>query len=389
MTRLPVVSALFSNVTRFLKLESASGIVLGLAAIAATIVANSAFNPVYQAALSTKLGPLSVSGWINDGLMALFFFVVGMEIKYELIDGALNSFARASLPVFGAIGGMIVPALIFYSLNHSGPYAAGWGIPMATDIAFAIGVITVLGNRVPQALKIFLLALAIADDLGAIIVIALFYSSGVKLAYLGIAAGILALIYFISRRDVRWVPLHVLLGLAVWFFVHEAGVHATIAGCALGFLMPHDDNNPADPTPLNRWVSRLHPVVGFAIMPIFAFANAGVVFSGIPWSEAFTHPLVIGIGLGLAVGKTIGIFGVSMLAVKLGFAKLPEMVNKRALLGTAALGGIGFTMALFIAGLALKTNSAMNLAKVGIIGGSLLSAVIGVALLMSSRGRSA
>ncbi|HVK62234.1 MAG TPA: Na+/H+ antiporter NhaA [Bdellovibrionales bacterium] len=379
---MPSFSTIFSNIQKFWKLESASGFVLAAAAVIAIAIANSPLNDAYQRILSTAVGPLSVSHWINDGLMALFFFVVGMEIKYELIDGALNSVERAALPIVAAIGGMVVPAAIFLGFNLFKEHMHGWGIPMATDIAFAVGVMTVLGKRVPAALKVFLLALAIADDLGAVIVIAVFYTSGVKLMYLLAAVALLVVIRFAASREVRWVPLHILLGLAVWYLVHEAGVHATIAGCALGFLMPHDDMMPSDPTPLERWIHRLHPIVGFGIMPIFALANAGIVFSGIDWSGALTHPLVLGIAVGLAIGKPLGIFGASWLAIRFGIAKAPEGVRSSALLAAGCLGGIGFTMALFIAGLALKSEQAMILAKVGIIGGSIVSAALGAIILL-------
>ncbi|MES2963401.1 MAG: Na+/H+ antiporter NhaA [Bdellovibrionota bacterium] len=384
----PALRLVASNVQRFLALQSASGIVLACAALLAMVVANSSLGPLYRESLHVQLGPLTLEAWINDVLMAIFFFVVGMEIKFELSDGALASRDRAIFPVVAALGGMVAPALIYAAFNHGTDAASGWGIPMATDIAFAVGVLTLLGKRVPVALKVFLLALAIADDLGAVIVIAVFYSTGVKLLSL-LAAGVLcATIWWLAKKNVRQIPLHVALGAGLWFLVHDSGIHATIAGCALGFLMPHDDDNPDDETPLERWVARLHPVVGFAIMPIFAFANAGLSFEGLDWRAAFASPLVSGIGYGLFIGKPLGIFGFSWMAEKLGLARRPEGVGSLQLFGVACLGGIGFTMALFVSQLALRTEAVLELAKIGIIAGSLSSALVGLSiLLMASRRR--
>lgn len=378
--------ALRKNVRRFLALESASGIVLTVAAVLAMVVANSPYAEIYRAALHAKIGPLSVEHWINDLLMAVFFYVVGMEIKYELVDGALNSREKATLPVVAALGGMIVPAAIYLFFNGGTDVARGWGIPMATDIAFAVGVMTLLGKRVPVELKVFLLALAIADDLGAVIVIAAFYTSGVQLLPLAGAFALGFLIWFLAKKRVRSLPVALVLGGGLWFLVFRSGVHATIAGCALGFLMPHDDDDPNDPTPLERWVHRLHPIVGFAIMPIFAFANAGLSFEGLDWGVALTAPIVSGVSYGLLIGKPLGIFGFSWIAEKMGLASRPAGVSFAQLLGAACLGGIGFTMALFVSQLALTTPEARELAKIGIIKGSLVSAALGAVILwLSSR----
>lgn len=380
-----MLKTLFDSARSFLKLESASGIVLMAASLLALVLANSTFSSSYHEVLTLQLGPYSTATWINDGLMALFFFVVGMEIKHELMDGALASFDRAILPVVGAAGGMIVPAFVFLFFAGATEHAHGWGIPMATDIAFAVGVMALLGKRVPAQAKVFLLALAIADDLGAVLVIALFYSSGIHLLYLALAAGVTAAIYLLSKKNVRSVFVHLPLGVLLWWLVHHSGIHATIAGCALGFLMPNTDSNPDDPTPLERWVSRLHPVSGFVIMPIFALANAGLSFVVFDWNTLWTDRLISGISYGLLIGKPLGIFGASWLAVRFGLAKLPENVRYAHLFGAAALGGIGFTMALFVSGLALKTPEALELAKFGIVKGSLLSAALGVSVFIFLR----
>lgn len=377
----PTIEALARNVQRFLKFESASGVVLAVAAILAMFVANSRYADLYHSLLHANLGPLSVELWINDVLMAIFFYVVGMEIKHEISDGALASREKAMLPIVAALGGMVAPALIYAFYNSGTELSRGWGIPMATDIAFAVGVLSLLGKRVPVALKVFLLALAIADDLGAVIVIAVFYSSGIKLVSLIAAVALGALIWFLARKKIRSVPLHVGLAVVLWLLVFDSGIHATIAGCMLGFLMPNDDEAPEDPTPLERWVARLHPVVGFAIMPLFAFANAGLSFAGIDWEVALAAPLVSGISYGLLIGKPLGIFGFSWLCEKLGFVSRPEGVSLGQLFGVACLGGIGFTMALFVSRLALATPESQELAKIGIIKGSLLSAFVGSAVL--------
>jgi NhaA family Na+:H+ antiporter len=377
-----LLNQLFGGVLRFLRLEAASGILLLICAVMAMVIANSDLAHNYQNLLNTKIGFLSLSHWINDGLMAIFFFLVGMEIKHELTDGALASFDRAALPVCAAVGGMLAPAAIFLLLHPGGESQRGWGIPMATDIAFAVGVLTLLGRRVPTELKVFLLALAIADDLGAVLVIAFFYTSGLKLGSLAIAVLLFGMIWYLGRNHYRWIALNLPLGVAAWWFVHEAGVHATIAGCVLGFLMPHDDLNPNDPTPLERWVARLHPWVSFGIMPIFALANAGVALGDFSAEIIISEPLVNAVSFGLFLGKPIGIFLVSWIAIKVGLASLPRGVSLTMLLGAGALGGIGFTMALFIANLALPNPVDLDLAKIGIIKGSLLSAALGVSTLL-------
>lgn len=365
------------SLKRFFESESAGGIVLLIATLAAILVANSSAEPVYAAALQTSLGPLSVEAWINDGLMALFFFVVGMEIKFELTKGSLASPAQASLPIVGAIGGMIVPALIFVALNHEGSTARGWGIPMATDIAFAVGVLSLFGRRIPNEIKVFLLALAIVDDLGAILVIAIFYAGELHVAYLAVAALGLGAIVFAKRLSLKWPGLFVALGVFVWWCVHHSGVHATIAGCALGFLVD-------DP---RKWVAKLHAWSSFVIMPVFALANAGLQFKGVTADALLRDPLIGAISYGLFIGKPLGIFGACWIAVRLRVANFGGDFG--LLLGAAFLGGIGFTMSLFIAGLALPPAS-LDLARLGIVKGSLLSALVGsLVLLLAGKTRRA
>jgi NhaA family Na+:H+ antiporter len=358
-----------SSLKAFFKMESLSGIVLFLAAVAAMLVANSPLSASYHSLLEVQVGFLSVEHWINDGLMAFFFFVVGLEIKAELTVGHLASFERALLPVAGAIGGMVVPALIYFVFVQD----RGWGIPIATDIAFAVGVLSLFGKKIPAELKVFLLALAIADDLGAVLVIALFYTDKISPLYLVSAITSVVFIFIFVRLKFRSPWLHVPLGLVVWFLVHESGVHATIAGAVLGFLVPEP----------RFWIRRLHAWSSFVIMPLFAFANAGLSFSDVTIAEALTHPLVNGISCGLLIGKPLGIFGASWLAVRSGYARLG--FAWRELAGVACLGGIGFSVSLFIAGLALKEPHALELAKLGIVKGSLLSAVLGCFLLIYFR----
>ena len=384
----PVVSGVLQAVTRFLKVESASAVILLVCAVVAMTIANSSLGPAYESVLDFRLW-LPVRTWINDALMAVFFYVVGMEIKSELTDGALATREKAALPVVAAIGGMIAPALVYTLLSPAGDAKHGWGIPMATDIAFAVGIMSLLGKRIPTQLKVFLLALAIADDLGAVLVIALFYTSGIHLLALAGSLAIFIAIHLLSRKKIRHVWLHLPLAGLAWFLMHESGIHATIAGVVLGFLMPHEDDNPDDPTPLERWVHALHPYVGYGIMPLFALANAGVVFGDVSLANLLTDPLVSAVSYGLFIGKPLGIFTASFLAVKLKLAQLPERVTWGGLLGAGLMGGIGFTMAIFIAQLALKSPEHIGLAKLGIMKGSALSALVGLVFLAIAFGKPA
>ncbi len=360
------------NRTReFLKSETSGGLVLFLAAVAAILVANSPLRETYLTSLSVRLGPLSLQGWINDGLMAIFFFVVGMEIKFELTSGSLASRDRALLPGIGAAGGMIVPALVFLMIAPPGIASRGFGIPMATDIAFALGVVVLLGRRVPLSLKIFLLALAIVDDLGAVLVIAVFYTAKLNWEMILLATGALFTVHRLARRNLSSPIWMVPLGVLAWWFVHESGVHATIAGCILGFLVPYTE----------KWVRRLHSLSTFAIMPLFAFANAGLAFDSVTPAQVFSDPLVNAVAFGLLVGKPVGIFGACWLAIRWKVARLNEGMTWMSLLGVACVGGVGFTMSLFVASLAWPDPQLLALAKIGIVKGSMLSAMLGVLVL--------
>jgi len=412
-------------VTRFLHVEAASGVLLLACTAAALIVANSPAGDTYAAFWKTKVGFTvgdfamvhSLKHWINDGLMALFFFVVGLEVKRELVHGELRDPRRAALPVAAALGGMVVPAAIFRALQGGGPAARGWGIPMATDIAFVVGCLAVLGPRVPRILRVLLLSLAIVDDIGAILVIAVGYTESVNLAMLALAGVGLLAVWGLGRIGVRSFGVYVLLGAVVWFGFHESGVHATIAGVLLGLLTPASTYlsqgtlsrllRRADETlhggawpemahradkvstlagavreaipPLEYLEGRLHPWSSFVIMPVFALANAGVAFK----AADFADPVAVAVMAGLVLGKPVGILLASILAVKLITRGLPAGLTWPALVGGGFLAGIGFTMALFIAGLALD-GPALNAAKVGVLGASAVAAAAGVVLLLAT-----
>jgi NhaA family Na+:H+ antiporter len=370
-----------------LKLEAAGGIILVATAALALIVANSPLNTLYDALLnlpvSLQFGALILAKplllWINDGLMALFFLLVGLEIKRELAVGELSSWERASLPGFCALGGMILPALIYYWLNAGDAQALrGWAIPTATDIAFAVGVLSLLGPRVPAALKIFLLALAIIDDLGAIVIIAVFYTADLSFVSLGLAAlGIMALAG-LNLCGVRRLAPYLLVGLFIWVCVLKSGVHATLAGVAVAMFIPirSAPGRGEEESPLERLEHMLLPWVSFAIMPSFAFANAGVSFAGIT-GEDLTAPLSLGIALGLFLGKQLGVFAVGWLVVTIGLCRRPEGLSWSAFYGVSLLAGIGFTMSLFIGSLAFDDLAHATAIRLGVFAGSLLSAVTG------------
>jgi len=371
-----------SLMREFLDSEASGGLLLMGAAAAALIIANSALAPAYQGALHAYLGPMSVSHWINDGLMAVFFLLVGLEIKREMLDGQLASWSNRALPGVAAAGGMLVPALVFLYFNAGSPDTAkGWAIPTATDIAFALGVMSLLGPRVPAALKIFLAALAIIDDLGAVIIIALFYTGGLSVPDLGAAAAIVAVLTVMNRMGVGRLWPFLLLGAALWFFVLRSGVHATIAGVLLALTIPL---RPAPGKPDDMAHSLLHTLehalqkpVAFLIVPIFGFANAGVSFTEVG-PAALAEPLTIGVALGLLAGKLVGVLGASAIAIKLGLAVLPFRASWMHMVGVALLCGVGFTMSLFIALLAFPDAVLLQeKAKIGILGGSLVAGVLG------------
>ncbi|XPV76593.1 MAG: Na+/H+ antiporter NhaA [Desulfovibrio sp.] len=373
----------------FLQLESSSGILIILAALLAMGVENSPFSEVYHTALNTigevRIGDYSLSKpvllWINDGLMAMFFFLIGMEIKREVVDGELADPQQIILPAIAAVGGMAVPAVVYYLINSNDPVALnGWAIPAATDIAFALGVLSLLGNRVPMSLKIFLMTLAIIDDLGAIIVIALFYSSGLSMLSLVTAAVLILLLYIMNRKGVDRVGPYLLIGTLLWIAVLKSGVHATLAGVVLAQFIPMKDREGG--SPLKRLEHDLHPAVAFIILPVFAFANTGVPLAGFTMA-ALTAPIPLGILAGLTIGKQIGVFGFAVIALKCGVGRLPKGMNWSALYGVSALCGIGFTMSLFVSSLAFEqvTVQAGVDERIGILVGSVLSAIIGYIVL--------
>lgn len=417
---------------RFTEIEAAGGIVLLLAAVAAVIWANSPWAASYTALwdihLEISFGAFhfdeSLHELVNDGLMTIFFFIVGMEIKRELVKGELRDPRAAALPALAAVGGMVVPAAIYVAFTLNSGAVHGWGVPMATDIAFSLGVLSLLGSRISVGAKLFLLALAIADDIGAIAVIAIFYTDELSMGWLLVGIAGLAAVRVASLVGIRSLLVYVGLGVFVWFAVLESGVHATLAGVALGLLTPayalyaddeyqrrvrwifqgydrdaaspdaHDriDKQASDlatislesVSPLDRIVHALHPWSSFVIVPLFALANAGVSFKGVDLGEAVTHPVSLGVAFGLFFGKAIGITGMTWLAVKLNLGTLPPRTTWRDIVGLATLAGIGFTVALFIAELAFTDELITDRAKIGIFVGSLLSGVVGYLLLRTS-----
>lgn len=381
-----------SKINDFLKLESASGIILMFAALLALIVANSGWGDAYAGFLSDTFG-LYFGGeeilakpmikWVNDGLMALFFFLVGLEIKREVLEGELSNLRKSALPLFAALGGVALPALIYVAIN-SGDAAAldGWAIPAATDIAFALGVIALLGDRVPSSLKILLLAIAIIDDLAAILIIALFYTDDLSLTMLLLSGLGMVGLAALNLRGVTKLAPYVLIGLFVWFCVLKSGIHATLAGVVVAMAIPLKGKE-GESSPLHHAEHGLHPWIAYGVLPIFAFANAGVSFEGVSFS-ALAEPIPLGVVLGLFVGKQVGVFGASYAAVKLGLAERPGGASWLQVYAVAILCGIGFTMSLFIATLGLSDPQALNGAKLGILIGSLISALAGFFLLKTT-----
>lgn len=371
-------------ITRFFAAESAGGLVLMAAALAALIVANSPLADSYFAALHAVFAGLSVSHWINDGLMAIFFMLVGLEIKREVLAGQLASWSQRALPGFAALGGMLVPALIYVAFNWGRPDTiGGWAIPAATDIAFALGVLSLLGKRVPLSLKIFLSALAILDDLGAVLIIALFYTSDLSIPMLLAALGSIAVLVALNRLGVKKLLPYLIVGALLWFFMLQSGIHATLAGVALALCIPLGKPDEEARSPLLHLEEKLHPWVAFAVVPIFGFANAGVSLAGITLGN-LVDPVPLGVALGLFVGKQIGVFLAAVLAIRAGLAVLPEGSNWVQLYGVAILCGIGFTMSLFIGNLAFPgSQHLIDEVKVGVLIGSGLAAIAGIVLLRS------
>ena len=421
----PVPRLVVRPLREFLDTEVAGGIVLLAATTLALISANSpwsaSYGSLWQTELVVRLGGLSLEldlrHWINDGLMTLFFFVMALEIKRELVEGALSDRKRAVLPVIAAAGGMLAPAVIYAVLNTNGPEARGWGVPIATDIAFALGVVALVGPRVPASLRVFLLTVAIADDVGAIIVIALFYAADIDVAALALALTVLGGIILLRSVHVWWVPLYVVGGTIVWLATLASGVHATIAGVALGLLAPA---HPLDRTALKRvglGIARLeerpspeeasaaqrgviaslsvaerlahviHPWTSFAILPLFALANAGISLSSGDLRGALASRVTLGVLLGLVVGKAIGITGAAWLAQRARIAELPDGVNWIHMAGIGTVAGIGFTVSIFVASLAFEREALVQQAKVGILAASLFASLLGALLLLLGRER--
>ena len=369
--------------------DTIAGLALLSAAIAALVMENSPAAPIYDTFLNA-LVTVGVNGtgiekplllWINDGLMAVFFLLVALEIKREFLEGKLSNMKAASLPAIAAVGGMVVPALIYFALNRESPETiSGWAIPAATDIAFVIGILALFGKRVPPALKVFLLALAILDDLGAIIIIALFYTADLSLTALGLAGiGLVALVAF-NQMGVTRISPYILVGTFIWVCVLKSGVHATLAGVVVGLCVPLRRTNRYEASPLKVLEHGLHPYVMFLIMPVFAFANAGVSLSGLSLAD-LAEPIPAGIAAGLFIGKQVGIFGAVALAVMLGLVSLPKGVNWPQIYGASLLAGIGFTMSLFIGTLAFASIEHQSAVRIGVLSGSLLSAVLGYIVL--------
>ncbi|MDR0762839.1 MAG: Na+/H+ antiporter NhaA [Campylobacteraceae bacterium] len=380
--RLQTTSARALNLIKeFIQLESFGGILLLFTTILALIAANMAgvsdiYHKFWQSSLGVVFGgfnaSLTMHEWVNDVLMAIFFLSIGLEIKKEMLIGNLASVKKAAFPIIAAFGGMIIPICIYFSLNAGGKYVNGFGIPMATDIAFALGILMLLGKRVPLELKIFLVTLAVVDDLGAIVIIALFYSSGVAFGYLALAAATVLVLFVLNKYGIKNIFVYLFIGIFLWYFVHHSGIHATIAGVLLAFTIPLKTNGTTY-SPLIRLEHMLNPLSAYFIMPVFAFANAGVTIGG----EFKLNNVTLGIMLGLVIGKPVGIFLFTLLSEKFKVAKKPDSLSWFHILGAGFLGGIGFTMSIFIATLTFN-GALLEEAKLTIMLSSLLATVIGV-----------
>ena len=382
-----------TTIQNFIKKESASGIILMFAAICAMALANSPWSTWYDLLLDVPvviaIGSFEIAKplllWINDGLMALFFFLIGLELKREFLEGNLSHPGQIMLPAIGAVGGMVVPALFYVVLNYDNASALnGWAIPTATDIAFALGILAIIGAKVPLQLKVFLTSLAIFDDLGAIIIIALFYTEQLSVLSLVVSASILTILFVLNRKNVTDTSPYIFFGLILWVAVLKSGVHATLAGVVLAFFIPIKGKGD-EPSPLKSLEHNLHSTVAFIVLPIFAFANAGISFVNVGIEQVMS-PVPLGIILGLVLGKQLGVFGLCFVAIKLGFAKLPEQVNLQLLYGVALLCGVGFTMSLFIGSLAFEQNPGIPLyqERLGIVIGSFISGVLGYLVIKNA-----
>lgn len=374
---------MYQKIKYFFSLPTAGGITLMLSAILGLIIANSALSEQYFSILNSYIAGLSVLHWINDALMAIFFLYVGLELKREFISGELATNSQRILPGLAAFAGLAVPAVIYFILNKDNPTAiSGWAIPTATDIAFALGIVALLGSRVPLSLKVFLTALAIIDDLAAILIIAIFYSSELNLLYLLGALGALLVLIFFNIKGITNAFCYIVVGIILWFLVLQSGIHATLAGVVLAMTIPLNNvkKNSKGETPLLAWEHGLSNWVSFLIIPLFGLANAGVSFAGLELSM-LTNPIVLGVALGLFFGKQIGIFGMVFLGEKLGIFKRPAGATWLQVYGISLLCGIGFTMSLFIGMLAFASPELQDLSKIGVFIGSLISGVLGYLLL--------
>lgn len=381
----------YDFIKNFVSIQTLSGIILFLVTVLAVYIANSSYSNAYFELFSSYLSisfanhsfSMSLLHWVNDVLMAIFFLVVGMEIKKDMLVGELSSIKQASFPIIAAIGGMIVPALIYLSLNKEHP--TGFGVPMATDIAFALGILMLLGKRVNISLKLFLVTLAVVDDLGAIIVVAIFYTSELNYIFFLYSALVYGALIFLNYIGVRRILPYILLGVVLWFCIHSSGIHSTIAGVLLAFTIPLKTKNPSSTqefsnSPLDKLSLALHNFSAFIVMPLFAFANAGVI---IDFSSVLTHKyIVLGVAFGLLVGKPIGIFSFTYLATKLKIAVKPVTVTWSEVIAAGFLGGIGFTMSIFISHLAFSDESIVSAVKLGIFASSIIAAIIGVVLIL-------
>lgn len=385
--------AVLKAIQNFLRLETSGGILLGLGAILAMILANSPLAHLYfdfqNIPVQFSIGAFKIAKplllWVNDGLMAIFFLLVGLELKREIYDGELSNPSQVVLPLVAAVGGMLVPALIYVYFNIDNPETIrGWAIPAATDIAFSLGILSLLGSRVPIGLKIFLVTLAIFDDMGAIIIIAIFYSHGLSLGAIVSAIVCMIFLFALNRRRVTNLAPYLLIGIVLWVSVLKSGVHATLAGVVLAFFIPYQVKNGWRVVqPTRRLEHSLHSTVAYGILPLFAFLNAGLQLSGLSIAD-FNHGITLGVGLGLFLGKPIGIMGFSVALILLGWAKLPRGGNWLTFFATSILCGVGFTMSLFIASLAFNTPELahdLNISRLGVLGGSMLSALVGYIIL--------
>ncbi|MDP2546801.1 Na+/H+ antiporter NhaA [Oceanobacter sp. 4_MG-2023] len=389
-----------NSLNSFFKMESASGLLLMFAALMAIIFANTPLEPFYNLLLDTPvevhIGALHIAKplllWINDGLMAIFFFMVGLELKYEWLEGELRDKRNVVLPGIGALGGMLVPAVIYIAFNHKNELdIQGWAIPAATDIAFALGILMLLGSRVPTSIKIFLTSLAIFDDIGAIIIIAVFYTDNISLTALSVIALCLPILFMVNRLQVASKSVYMLLGAIMWVSMLKSGVHATLSGIMLAMFVPMKLDRQPGYSPAHQLEKDLHPVVAFFILPVFAFANAGLNLTGIGMDQLL-HPIPVGIAAGLFIGKQLGIFAFCWLAIKIGWTKLPSNVSWTTLYGTAALCGVGFTMSLFIGSLAFEDGGGIENTfdeRLGILIGSIASGILGYMVLNKSLGKPA